>query len=77
MGNVAPKKVDRFEEVWQAISKTPLGKEMVSLMEERLLEGMFPFSPDTPSSSDKYYLGRHSVYKDLIKISKKPPTKET
>lgn len=66
----------RFEEIVHALMNTPLGVELKDMLKDRLINGAHVFSAQTPPEHDKFYLGRHSVYKDLIRIAEKPPTKE-
>lgn len=73
MAKVAENKSKRFDEVVHALLKQPLGQELVHILKDRLINNQHVFGPVTPHDHDKFYLGRLSVYKDLIRIAENDP----
>ena len=70
---VSENKSRRLKEVLHALFSQPLGQEAINILKDRLINNEQVFGPTTDSDSDKFYLGRHSVYKELIKIAETNP----
>ena len=71
MINVIETKPDRFKDLIFQVLSTPQGKELVDLMKERIINSQTVFHPNTTPESDKFYLGRLSVYKEFIAVANK------
>lgn len=73
MSKIQENKSQRLKEVLHALFKQPLGQEAINILKERLISSENVFHASTPPESDKFYLGRHSVYKELIRMAENDP----
>jgi len=68
----------RINELFTALMQSPMGQELKNLLTIRLAkQGVF--QPTTDPMVDKWNLGRHSVYQELIRMADaplKPPQPE-
>lgn len=62
----------REKELIQAIFSTPQGKELIGIWEDRLIN-VAVWDRNLPEDVCRHIGGRHSVYRDLIRIAKKGP----